>query len=73
MSKIPTNLEKNGQHLLSKNAMEKKKLELGQMVGSGSGRNKVLRHRRQISTDWWLQLVLYLSTLYWLEPPASTK
>jgi hypothetical protein len=41
MSKIPTNLEKNGQHLLSKNAMEKKKLELGQMVGSGSGRKNV--------------------------------
>jgi hypothetical protein len=42
--------------------MERKKPELGQMVGSGSGRKKVLRYRRQISTGWWFQPLLYLST-----------
>jgi hypothetical protein len=41
--------------------MEEKNLELGQMVGSGSGRKKVLIYRRQISTKWWLQPVLNLS------------
>jgi hypothetical protein len=39
MREIPTDLEKNGQHLLSKTQWGKKKPEL-QMNGSGSGRKK---------------------------------
>jgi hypothetical protein len=39
-----------------------KKSKLGQMVGSSSGRKKVLIYRRHVSTSWWLQLILDLST-----------
>jgi hypothetical protein len=42
--------------------MDKKMTELGQKVGSGSGRKKVLIYRRHISTGLWLQPVLDLST-----------
>ena len=41
MREVPIKLEKNGQQLLSK-TMEKKQLELGQIVSPGSGRKKAL-------------------------------
>ena len=41
-------------------------LELGEEEGA-------LIYSKIISTGWWLQPVLNLYVLYWLEPPTGTK
>jgi hypothetical protein len=62
MSEISTNLEKNGHHLLSKMLWGRRSPSSVKWLARAQEGRKMPIYRRHVSTGWWLQPVLDLST-----------